>query len=83
MKSRPSAAEVIERGQKVFETRVAAQVADANPHDFLAIDILSGAFAVDADDMTAENKVLARAPDAVLYLRRVGDEVAHTVGGAA
>ncbi len=81
MIAEPELHSTIERGQSIFEECVRPLVADDDPNDFLAIDIISGDYEVAPDDLMPSDKLRARHPDAVIYLRRVGDEAAYTVGG--
>lgn len=73
--------DTVERGQALFEAQIAAQLSGENPDDFLAIDILSGDYEIAPDDLTPSQRLRERHSDAVIYLRRVGDEAAYTVGG--
>ena len=73
--------DTVERGQALFEAQIAAQLSGENPDDFLAIDILSGDYEIAPDDVTPGNSLYARHPNAVIFLRRVGDEAAYTAGG--
>lgn len=66
---------------RLFEQRIKPMVADKAPDDFLAIDVLSGDYEVAADDLTPGDKLRERHQDARIFLRRVGDEAAYTVGG--
>ena len=72
--------EIITRGQLVFETQIEPVLAGHNPENFVAIDILSGDYEANADDMVAEDMLLARRPEAILFVRRVGTHAAHFVG---
>jgi len=81
MIAEPSLHNTIACGQSIFEERVGPLVAEDDPNDFLAIDIISGDYEVAPDDLTPSDKLRARHPDAIIYLRRVGDEAAYTVGG--
>ena len=65
----------------IFEQRIRPLVAGEDPDAFLAIDILSGDFEVAPDDITPGDRLRARHQDARIFLRRVGDEAAYTVGG--
>ena len=72
----------IDRGRTIFEEQVASRLSgNENPDDFLAIDILSGDYEIASDDLTPSEQLRTRHPDAMIYLRRVGDEAAYTVGG--
>jgi hypothetical protein len=65
----------------LFEQRIKPLVVNENPDDFLAIDIVSGDYEVAADDLTPSATLRARHQDSRIFLRRVGDECAYTVGG--
>jgi hypothetical protein len=47
----------------------------------LVIDIESGAYEIDADDLTATKRLLASCPDAVIYGLRIGFPTAYRIGG--
>lgn len=70
-----------ERANALFEQRIKPLVAGEDPYAFLAIDINSGDFEVAPDDITPGNKLRERHQGAQVFLRRVGDEAAYTVGG--
>jgi len=72
---------LIERGQSIFEAQIEARLTGQNPDDFLLIDVLSSDYEVASDEISGRSKLRARRPDAIVYLRRVGDEAAYTVGG--
>ncbi len=42
--------------------------------------IESGAYEIDADELAASDRLLARKPDAQMWLRRVGSRYAHRFG---
>jgi len=81
MIAEPELYTTIERGQRIFEAQVAARLTEENPDDFLLIDVLSGDYEVAPDEITGRASLRTRHPDAVIYLRRVGDDAAYTVGG--
>ncbi len=47
----------------------------------MAIDIESGNYEVDRDDFAATERLLARCPDAQIWLARVGQPAAYRMGG--
>ena len=47
---------------------------------FICVDIDSGAYEVDDDDMAAVDRLLARVPGAESYLGRVGEPAADRMG---
>jgi len=44
------------------------------------VDVTTGAWEVDEDDVAASERVLAKNPDAVLYFARVGRRAAYRLG---
>ena len=47
----------------------------------VAIDIESGAYEVDEDELTAFDRLRARVPQAQIWLVRVGSRYVHRFGG--
>ena len=47
---------------------------------FICVDIDSGAYEIDDDDMAAVDRLLARVPGAESYLGRVGEPAAFKMG---
>lgn len=74
--------EIGDRGRALYEA-----VRNAIPADrlgqFIVIDIVPGDYEVDEDDIMAEGCLLARRPDAVLYVMRVGCGPAWATGSHA
>lgn len=48
---------------------------------FLVIDIKTGAYEIDADDLVATKRLLASCPNAVIYGLRIGFPTAYRIGG--
>lgn len=72
--------EFARRGEELFE-RVICPTLKAVPGDhFVAIDIESGAFEVDADEVAASDRLLARIPNAQIWLRRVSSRYIRHFG---
>jgi len=75
--------EFARRGNKIFEEHVRPNVdGEAEAHKFVAIDVETGAYAVDEDERQATQRLLDRQPDARgrIWFRRVGFESAHRLG---
>lgn len=51
-----------------------------NEGKFLAIDIETGASEIDADELAASDHLLARVPDAQVWLKRVGSRYVRRFG---
>lgn len=73
--------EVESRGEEIYEQRLRAEVEPGNRGKFIVIDIETGDFEIDDDDLEATKRVLARRPEAVLYGLRIGYPTAYTLGG--
>ena len=78
---RHSPQEVASRGEEIYEKQIRAQVEAGNKGKFVVIDVETGEFEVDEDDLRATQRMLARQPDAVLYGLRIGYPTAYTLGG--
>jgi hypothetical protein len=78
---RYSGEEFRRRGEAIFERDVRPRVEDSSPRDFVLIDIETGDFEVDGDEMAASDRLLARRPDAQVWMRRVGSPYDRRFGG--
>lgn len=72
--------EVAARGQTIYDARIRAQVEPQHQDEFLMLDIHSGDYEVDADDIAAEERLFVRRPEAVVYQLRVGSPAAYFLG---
>lgn len=52
----------------------------ANEGKFVAIDIETGAYEVDSDELAASDRLVARGPNAQIWLRRIGSRYARHFG---
>jgi len=80
-KRRYSHEEFAKRGNAIFERDIRPQIAGANDRDFVLIDIETGDYEIDADEMAASDRLLARHPMGQIWMRRVGSRCAHRFGG--
>ena len=74
--------EVGQRGQTLYEEQVKNTVEPEHAGKFLVLDVTSGAYEVDEDDLAASDRLLAKKPDAVLYGLRIGYPAAYRLGAA-
>ena len=77
---RYSKEEFAQRGQEVYAVAVQPLLQASDEGKFVAIDIETGAYEVDRDDYTATERLLARNPDAQIWLVRVGRRAAYRIG---
>lgn len=69
------------RGEEIYEQQIRQQVETGNKGKFVVIDIETGEYVVDDDDLQATKRALANRSDAVLYGVRIGYPTAYTLGG--
>lgn len=68
-------------GDEIYETRVRPFLKAEDDGSFAAIDIESGTYEIDADELEACDKLSARRPEAQIWLVRVGSRYLHRFGG--
>jgi len=73
--------EFARRGQELFEREIRLRVQPVDDGKFVAIDIETGAFEMDSNDHAATERLIARVPDAQIWLTRVGHRAAYQFGG--
>ena len=69
-----------ERGQALYDTQIRAQVEGEHRGKFLILDVNTGDYEIDAEDLIACHRLLERRPDAVLFGVRVGHRAAYRLG---
>jgi hypothetical protein len=72
--------EIIERGKAVYESRLKSLVEPEHIGKYIAIDVETGDYEIDRDDLAVEDRLLKRHPDANLFLTRVGAKTAYSMG---
>jgi hypothetical protein len=72
--------EVVRRGREIYDRDVRAEIEREHEGEFVVVDITTGAWEVDEDDVTASDRALAKNPDAVLYFARAGRPAAYRLG---
>jgi hypothetical protein len=69
---RYSKEEFARRGDEIYEREIRPLAEAGNEGKFVVIDIESGAYEIDSDELAASDRLLARKPDAQVWLRRIG-----------
>jgi hypothetical protein len=78
---RYSKEEFARRGNEVYDRAVRPQVKVEDEGKFVAVDIETGAYEMDADELTACDRLNARVPKAQIWLVRIGSPYVHRFGG--
>jgi hypothetical protein len=68
-------------GEQIYRRDIRDQVMPQHKGKFLVLDIASGDYEVDEDDLRAEERLRARRPHGVFYGLRVGYQTAYTLAG--
>ena len=72
--------EIGRRGQALYDQKIRPLVEQENRGKFLILDVNTGDYEIDAEDLVACKRLLARRPDAELFGVRVGHRAAYRLG---
>ena len=78
---RYSMEEFARRGDAIYEKHIRPKLTRKVVGKFLAIDIETGEYEIAADKMKAGDKLLARLPEAQIWMVRIGYRSVRTFGG--
>ena len=81
LKRRHSKDEFAQRGEKIYEGNVLANLKRTDDGKFVAIDIDTSEYEIDADELAACDRLRARLPEAQIWIVRVGSRSVHRFGG--
>lgn len=80
--ARYTARETVRRGKERYEREIRPRVeADENRGKMLVINVDTGEYEMDGDDLAATRRALAKVPNAQLYGMRIGLPAAVKMGG--
>jgi hypothetical protein len=82
VKRRHSKEEFARRGDAIYERDILPKLAAKDVGKFLAIDIETGEYEIATDEMKAGDKLLARLPEAQIWMVRIGHAATHSFGTA-
>ena len=71
-KSRYSKEEFARLGDKIYDREISPHVGPDDEDKFVVIDIETGAYEIDLDELAASDRLLARRLDAQMWTRQVG-----------
>ena len=74
--------EIALRGQALYEGRLRAVVDARDRGKFLVLDIETGEYEIDVDELAALQRAKRKKPDAALYILRIGSPAAYRIGRA-
>ena len=73
--------QVARLGEMIYGDRIRPLVEDSQIGSFVVIDVESGEYEIDREDLPATLRLLQRHPRAVTYAVRVGYPAAYSLGG--
>src|SRR5438874_13734044 len=74
--------ELARLGGEVFDRRVRPVLRPTDDGKFVAVDVVTGEYEIDADDYAAVTRLRARVPAADVWLARAGSPTTYRVGRA-
>jgi hypothetical protein len=77
---RYSMEEFARRGDALYDHKIGPHLEKTSFGKFVVIDIETGEFEVDADEMIATDRLLERIQDAQIWCRRIGSRYARHFG---
>jgi hypothetical protein len=73
--------EVAQRGDELYERVISPEEKERYKGRIAAIDIETGDYEIDDDELTASDRLFARNPTAEIWFVRVGERAVHRLGG--
>ncbi len=80
---RYSSSEIVERGKALYDREIHQKLADTDRGKMLVLDIETGEYELDRDEMTALMRARQKRPGAPFYVARVGHPTAFRLGKKA
>ena len=81
MQPRYSREEFARRGDEIYDRDVLPKLKPEDHNKIVAIDIETGDYEIDRNELAACDQLSARHPDAQIWLRRVGSPYLYRFGG--
>jgi hypothetical protein len=77
---RYSKEEFARRGDEIYDRDILPKLKTEDNGRFVAIDIETGDYEIDRNELTATDRLFARHPDAQIWLRRIGSRYLYRFG---
>ncbi|MDE0322459.1 MAG: hypothetical protein OXN27_00925 [Candidatus Poribacteria bacterium] len=68
------------RGEEIYQQQIRDKVDPKHKGKFLVLDLETGDYEIDAEDLVATDRLLAKHPNAIIYGVRVGFPAAYGIG---
>jgi hypothetical protein len=73
--------EIARIAEEIYQRDICPKLMPQDKGKYLTLDIESGDYEVDDDDLSGEKRLRARRPDGVFFGFRIGYTTAYTLGG--
>ena len=73
--------EISRRAEQIYDQRIRRAVESGNIGKFLVLDIETGDYEIDENEIAAFDRAETKNPDGARYLIRIGFRSAHRLGG--
>jgi hypothetical protein len=73
--------EIVQRGQTLYEQEIRAKVEPEHRGKYLVLNVETGEFEIDVDDLAASKRARDRFPNSPLFTVRIGYPTAYRLGG--
>jgi len=73
--------EVATRGEEIYEQEIRPKLESQSQGQYLVLDIETGEYEINQDDLVATKRAMAKRPGAILYGLRIGYPAAYRLGG--
>jgi hypothetical protein len=74
------AEEFARRGEEIYERSILPRICPEDDWKVVAIDLETGDYEIDKDEIAADHRLRARHPEALFWFRRVGSRYLHRFG---
>jgi hypothetical protein len=78
--SQPHREDIADRGDEIYERKILPRLGPSDQGKFVLIDVRTADYEVDQDEIAASDRLLARRPDAQVWMRQVGSPYARRFG---
>ena len=82
LQTRYAKEEIARRGDAIYDRDIRPQVEADNQGKIVLIDVDTGAWEMDDDEMTAARRLDARYPKAQVWMTRVGSRYVYQIGAS-
>jgi hypothetical protein len=73
--------DIAARGERIYQQKIAAELKSDDVGKFVVIDVGTGEYVLDEDDMSAITRAAAAYPQGTFHIVRVGSRTVGRIGG--